>query len=179
MVRANDITGKVLKALKKYKYAVLILLLGIALLLLPSSSKKETKTQATEVPQTTAEDNTYAAQTEQRLTEMLSNIEGAGKVEVMLTLRTGSRTRYLTDTQNSEETSDSGTQRTSEQKTVILSEGSAYDKAAVSAVDYPLFQGALIVSEGADSASVKLALTQAVAALTGLSSDQITVVKMK
>ena len=75
MVRANDITGKVLKALKKYKYAVLILLLGIALLLLPSSSKKETKTQATEVPQTTAEDNTYAAQTEQRLTEMLSNIK--------------------------------------------------------------------------------------------------------
>ncbi len=178
MVRANEITGKVLKVLKKYKYAVLILLLGIALLLLPSS-KKETQTQTAEAPQTTADDDTYAAQTEQRLTEMLSNIEGAGKVEVMLTLRTGSRTRYLTDTQNSEETSDSGTQRTSEQKTVILSEGSAYDKAAVSAVDYPLFQGALIVSEGADSASVKLALTQAVAALTGLSSDQITVVKMK
>ena len=178
MVRANDITRKVLKILKKYKFAVLILLLGIALLLLPSS-QKETKTQTTEAPQTTEDDDAYAAQTEQRLTEMLSNIEGAGKVEVMLTLRTGSRTRYLTDTQNSEETSDSGTQRTSEQKTVILSEGSAYDKAAVSAVDYPLFQGALIVSEGADSASVKLALTQAVAALTGLSSDQITVVKMK
>ncbi|MGM9553688.1 MAG: hypothetical protein ACI3V2_05235 [Faecousia sp.] len=178
MVRANEITGKVLKVLKKYKYAVLILLLGIALLLLPSS-KKETQTQTAEAPQTTADDDAYAAETEQRLTEMLSNIEGAGKVEVMLTLRTGSRTRYLTDTQNSEETSDSGTQRTSEQKTVILSEGSAYDKAAVSAVDYPLFQGALIVSEGADSASVKLALTQAVAALTGLSSDQITVVKMK
>lgn len=178
MVRANEITGKVLKVLKKYKYAVLILLLGIALLLLPSS-KKETQTQTAEAPQTTADDDTYAAQTEQRLTEMLSKIDGAGRVEVMLTLRTGSRTRYLTDTQNSEETSESGTQRTSEQKTVILSEGSAYDKAAVSAVDYPLFQGALIVSEGADSASVKLALTQAVAALTGLSSDQITVVKMK
>lgn len=178
MVRANEITAKALKALKKYKYAVLILLLGIALLLLPSG-KKETKTQIAEVPQTAADDDTYAAQTEQKLTLLLSKIEGAGKVEVMLTLRTGSRTRYLTDTQNSEETSDSGTQRTSEQKTVILSEGSAYDRAAVSAVDYPLFQGALIISEGADSASVKLALTQAVAALTGLSSDQITVVKMK
>lgn len=177
MVRANEITGKVLKVLKKYKYAVLILLLGIALLLLPSS-KKETQT-ASETVQTETDDDAYAALTEQRLTEMLSKIEGAGRVEVMLTLRTGSRTRYQTDAQNSEETSDSGTKHASEQKTVILSEGSAYDKAAVSAVDYPLFQGALIVSEGADSASVKLALTQAVAALTGLSSDQITVVKMK
>lgn len=177
MVRANEITAKLLKAVKKYKYALLILLLGIALLLLPSG-KKETQTP-TEAAQTAVEDDTYAALTEQRLTEILSKIEGAGRVEVMLTLRTGSRTRYQTDTQNSEETSDSGTQRESEQKTVILSEGSAYDKAAVSAVDYPLFQGALVVSEGADSASVKLALTQAVAALTGLSSDQITVVKMK
>ena len=177
MVRVNEITGKLLKAAKKYKYALLILLLGVALLLLPSG-KKEAQTQ-NEPADTVTDDKAYAAVTEQRLTEMLSKIEGAGRVEVMLTLRTGTRTRYQTDTQNSEESSDSGTQRSSEQKTVILSEGSAYDKAAVSAVDYPLFQGALIVSEGADSASVKLALTQAVAALTGLSSDQITVVNLK
>lgn len=37
--------------------------------------------------------------------------------------------------------------------------------------------GAVIVCEGGDSASVRLQLTQAVAALTGLSSDRITVVK--
>ena len=116
---------------------------------------------------------------EQRLTDMLSKIDGAGRVEVMLTLRTGSRTRFQTDTQTSEDTGAEESRRSEERKTVILSEGSAYDKAAVSAVDYPLFQGALIVSEGADTASVRLALTQAVAALTGLSSDQITVVKMK
>lgn len=177
MVRANDMTRKLLQAIKKYKYALLILLLGIALLLLPSG-KKETKTQS-EPTKAAADDDAYAALTEQRLTEMLSKIQGAGRVEVMLTLRRGSRTQYQSDTQNSEETSDDGTRRASEQKTVILSEGSAYDKAAVSAVDYPLFQGALVVSEGADTASVKLALMQAVSALTGLSSDQITVVKMK
>ncbi len=177
MAHLNEFTGKLLKALKKYKYAVLILLLGIALLLLPSG-KKQPQTQG-EPAHTEFNDDTYATLTEQRLTQILSNIEGAGRVEVMLTLRTGSRTRYQTDTQSSEDITDGGKQRSDEQKTVILSEGSAYDKAAVSAVDYPLFQGALIVSDGADTASVKLALLQAVSALTGLSSDQITVVKMK
>ena len=37
--------------------------------------------------------------------------------------------------------------------------------------------GAVIVCEGADSAAVRLQLTQAVAALTGLSADRIAVVK--
>ncbi len=37
--------------------------------------------------------------------------------------------------------------------------------------------GAVIVCEGGDSAAVRLQLTQAVSALTGLSADRITVVK--
>ena len=44
---------------------------------------------------------------------------------------------------------------------------------------YPEYRGALVVAQGADNAAIKLAITQAVAGLTGLSSDKITVVKMK
>ena len=178
MAHLNDLGGRLAKMLKKYKYAALVLLLGIALLLLPSGKSKK-EVQDSKTVSAELDDDGYAALTEQRLTQMLSQIDGAGRVEVMLTLRTGGRTRYQTDTQLSESTTEDGTQKSEERKTVILSEGSAYDKAAVAAVDYPLFQGALILSEGADSASVKLALIQAVSALTGLSSDQITVVKMK
>ena len=61
---------------------------------------------------------------------------------------------------------------------MILSEGSAYDKAAVSAVRYPQFQGAVVVCQGADRPSVRLDIINAVSALTGLGSDRITVVKM-
>lgn len=42
---------------------------------------------------------------------------------------------------------------------------------------YPRFVGALIVCEGGDRADVQLNVTQAVSALTGLSSDRITVVR--
>ena len=42
---------------------------------------------------------------------------------------------------------------------------------------YPVFQGALVVCEGADQAQVRLAMTQAVSALTGLGTDRITICK--
>lgn len=173
MERVNKLSKTILAGLKKYKYAVLILLLGIALMLLPFGKKEETT--ETEVQVETLSDEAYAQALEQRLEDMLCQVSGAGQVRVMLTLQTGSRTEYQTDTQ----ISDSETQSQEERKTVILSEGSAYDKAAVSAVQYPRFQGALILCQGADQSTVRLSLVNAVAALTGLSSGQITVIKMK
>ena len=173
MERVNELPKKILAGLKKYKYAVLVLLLGIALMLLPFGKKEETT--ETEVQVETLSDEAYAQTLEQRLEDMLCQVSGAGQVRVMLTMQTGSRTEYQTDTQ----ISDSETQSQEERKTVILSEGSAYDKAAVSAVQYPRFQGALILCQGADQSTVRLSLVNAVAALTGLSSGQITVIKMK
>ena len=152
------------KHLKRYKYALLVLLLGMALLLIPKE-KEEVQTPVVQ------EQEDYATQMELRLTDILSNIEGVGKVEVALTLERGSYTHYHQDLQQSE--------NAEERKTVILSEGSAYDKAAVTTVDYPRFQGALIVCQGGGNATVQLRLVEAVAALTGLRSDKITVVKMK
>lgn len=169
----NKLSKTILAGLKKYKYAVLVLLLGIALMLLPFGKKEEAP--EAEVQEDTLTDEAYAQALEQRLEDMLCQVSGAGQVRVMLTLQTGSRTEYQTDTQ----ISDSETQSQEERKTVILSEGSAYDKAAVSAVQYPRFQGALILCQGADQSTVRLSLVNAVAALTGLSSGQITVIKMK
>lgn len=173
MERVNKLSKTILAGLKKYKYAVLVLLLGIALMLLPFGKKEEAP--EAEVQEDTLTDEAYAQALEQRLEDMLCQVSGAGQVRVMLTLQTGSRTEYQTDTQ----ISDSETQSQEERKTVILSEGSAYDKAAVSAVQYPRFQGALILCQGADQSTVRLSLVNAVAALTGLSSGQITVIKMK
>ncbi len=175
MAKVNDLPKKLLEFLKKYKYAALILLLGIALLLLPQSSGEDPKEIIQE--ENVITDEEYANQMEQRLIQMLTQIEGAGQVQVMLTLERGSLTEYQTDLQLS--SNGESQQKSEERKTVILSEGSAYDKAAISAVEYPRFLGALIVCQGADQPTVRLNLIDAVSALTGLSSDQITVVKMK
>ena len=158
---------KLWQGLKKYRYAALVLLLGLALLLLPGGKKTTQKSNAA----ASAAQTDYAAETERRLQQ----IAGAGQVSVMLTLETGERVEYQTDVQASSD----GAQSSESRKTVILSEGSSYDKAAVAATTYPRFQGALIVCEGADSAAVRLRLLEAVSAVTGLSTDRITVVKMR
>ena len=42
---------------------------------------------------------------------------------------------------------------------------------------YPTYRGALVVCQGADRAEVRLAVTEAVTALTGLTADRVTVAK--
>ena len=166
----KQILEKSIMVIKKYKYVVLVLLIGVVLLMIPSGEKEQTVQQEAQM-----DDSAYVAMVEQELCDMLAKVKGAGKVEVMLTMQYGSRTEYQTDTQVTNDTDRSSQER----KTVILSEGSAYDKAAVSATRYPQFQGALVICQGADVPSVKLDILNAVSALTGLGTDRITVVKMK
>ena len=64
---------KLWQGLKKYRYAALVLLLGLALLLLPGGKKTQKSAAAPTTVQTD-----YAAETERRLTQMLQQIAGAG-----------------------------------------------------------------------------------------------------
>ena len=120
-VKAFDM-APVMKALAKSKYVIAVLLLGLVLILLPRGSDTTAAAEgdplaATGVP--LAEEN-------RRLAELLTQITGVGRAQVLL----------------------SG-------------------------------NGAVVVCDGADSARLRLEITQAVSALTGLSSDKIAVVKRK
>lgn len=159
---------KGLSLIKKYKYVAIVLLVGLALLVMPTGKEEKT------VPVTQNTDEEYIEKIEARLCDMLGRINGAGQVRLMLTPQYGSRTEYHSDLHTEQDENSTSEDR----KTVILSTGSAYDKAAVSAVRYPQFQGALVVCQGADDPAVRLDIVNAVSALTGLGSDRITVVKM-
>ena len=169
--------SKVWNVMKKYKYAVLLLLVGIGLLLLPSSESEEKKTvsesNANLIP------SEYEKEIERRLEQTLSQIEGVGKVKVFLTLKQGEETHYLADESRRTDTKDGASSTEISEKSVIISKGSSYDEPMITRTDYPLFQGALIVCEGGGDAQIKLQLTQAISALINLSSNQITILKMK
>ena len=135
-------------------------LLGLLLLLWPTGSRRET------VKTETAASGFSLAETEEKLEALLCQIDGAGAVDVMLTLADGGEAVYQVD----ETVRDGGR----EEQTVLA------DKAPVLVqTRQPRFQGAVVVCEGADCAAVKLAVTEAVASLTGLGSGKIAVVKMK
>lgn len=177
-----NLPGQLPALLDRYKLPLLILLLGVGLMLWPSkedTSVAPTPTQALSEPEPADEGEAYRAKTERELEALLTQVDGAGKVRVMLTLRSGPSSHYLTDrTQTSVSESDRHSESV-EEKTVILNRGSAYNEPAVVSRAYPVFQGALIVAEGGADAQVRYQLSAAVAGLLGLGADQITVVKMK
>lgn len=158
---------KMIKGAEKYKYTVLILVLGIILLCVPFGDRQE---QTVPLPQTDEEKDDMEA----RLRAILTQIEGAGEVEVLLSYETGITHIYQEDTKESL----SGDTAQTERKTVLISQSGAEEPVKMKKV-YPTYRGALVVCQGADKASVRLAVTRAVAGLTGLGSDHICVIKMK
>lgn len=169
------------KKLGQYKYPLLILALGALLVLWPfgGSKKQEITVQPQTVQLPSVEEESYVERTEQRLSKILSGISGAGKVEVMLTVRGSDITYFQTDNESASEQADGSSRTSAQYKTVILSGSGEYDKPAVIKTEYPAFQGALIVCQGAEDAAVRLALVNAVSSLLGLGTDKISVVKMK
>lgn len=163
------------RRLGKFRYPLLVLLLGLILLILPGHQEDEAvrQTEST-TPVTDATDDQSAE--ECRLAELLSRVEGAGKVEVMLSIHSGEEILYQKDTRT--ERDESGNEQL-EETTVLYGSGSGTESALVRQRLAPVYQGAVILCQGAEDPNVKLALVEAVSDLTGLSTDRITVIKMK
>ena len=160
-----------LEGFSKYKYIALVVLIGLVLLFWPTESGTQTEMQK----QQTQHTEVVGGQLEQKLEKILSQIDGVGDCSVMLTTAAGPETIYQMNT--SRQTSSDG--QTEEMSTALISQGSSSEEPLVVQQRNPVYPGALIVCSGAGSASVRLAVVDAVADLTGLGADQISVIKMK
>lgn len=149
--------------LKRYRYGVLVLLIGLGLMLLPTAQK-----QSAPVAADREEASMPAAE---ELEQILGHIQGVGKVKVLLTQAAGEITVYQ---KNMDQGSDS-----LREDTVLITDGSRQEQGLIRQVLPPQYQGAVIVCQGGDRASVRLDIIEAVSALTGLTSDKIRVLKMK
>ena len=154
---------------KKYRFVILIILVGVILMLLPTG--KKTQTEKKTAPAT--EEDFSLEVVEEKMTDTLSHIQGVGKIRVMLTLKSGSQLHLAEDISQSDKEND--TRYDSE--TVTINRGSGNQEVIVTNQIYPTYQGAVIVCQGAEQSSVRLAITEAVSALTGLSTDKISIVK--
>ena len=132
------------KLLGRYQYVLLVLAAGVLLLLLPLGDDSPAPFSA------------------------LSQIQGAGEAQVVLTLKSGSRQVMAQDTQR-------GADGDSSSATVTLGRGSGSQEVVPLQTLAPQFQGALVVCPGGGDPEVCLQIVQAVSALTGLGSDRISV----
>ena len=164
----DRLVQKVKASWSQYQLVWLVILAGLVLLCLPTGG------QDRESPEEAVVSSDFdLAQTEERLSQALSKIHGAGEVTVVLTVANGPRQILAQDeTRNGEE----GEERT---ETVVLNRGSGYQETVTIQEVYPRYQGALLVCPGGDDPSIRLQLTQAMSALTGLGADKISISKGK
>lgn len=163
---------KLLRSVGKYKYIFLVICVGILLLVLPDGTKETEVQQSAKIG---IEEDFSVEALEQKLEETLGEIDGAGKVSVMLTVQSGTK-RVLAQDGRMEQ-SEGETQR--ETETVVVSSGSGKQETVLIQQIYPQFQGALVVSSGGADPAVRLRLTEAISALTGLGADKISICKGK
>ena len=153
----------------RYKYAALVALIGAVLLLWPSGTVRTDGTSRAE----TAESGNIQAELE----EILGTIQGVGQVRVMLTVDSDGERQLAQDTELTYSGATEAPEDYSRRSETVLVDAGSNDEVVVTRQVYPTYRGALVVCQGGDQAAVKLAVTEAVAALTGLTADRITVAK--
>ena len=165
-------TEGVRKQWDRYKYAALVVLIGAGLLLWPSG-KRNTSTSSVSA----AEEETTAETIQAEMEEILGQISGVGQVRVMLTADTDGERQLARDTELTYRGEPTAPEDYSARSETVLTDGGEGDAPVVTRRVYPTYRGALVVCQGGDQPQVRLAVTEAVSALTGLSADRIAVAK--
>lgn len=165
-----DIAAKVTQVIKKYRYVILIFAVGLLLMILPGKDTEDQQSHDVYLGEETTE-----LSTAEELAQLLSSIEGAGKVRIMLTVAEGEETLYQTNESNS---IGSGSEN-EKSDTVIITDSDRNETGLIRQINPPEYLGAVVVCQGADSPVVRLAIIDAVSKITGLGTDRISVLKMK
>ncbi|MFA5675190.1 MAG: hypothetical protein WDA65_01595 [Christensenellales bacterium] len=170
---------------KKIQYLIIILIVIVILAIyFASAGEAQPKAEPLDKPQavTISGDNDV----EHKLKCILSRIEGAGEVEVMITYETGTEIvpaiSVDTQTTTKTDTRDGGASTTDTQNTqseIVTIGGSGGSSALVIKEKSPIVKGVIVVAQGADDIAVKLNLLKAVQTILNVGPHQVDVYKMK
>lgn len=153
---------------KKIRVLTIIIIVAVIIALYTS----------TIAPQTSQISTDPGAGMEARFAQILSSVEGAGKVEVIINYASTSEKVPAMLTQSSSQTrSDGGntTQNSSQESQEVAKSG---QEAFILKENLPEVQGVVIVAQGAGNPAVRIALTDAAKTLFSLDLSKITVLKM-
>ena len=174
----NELTEILRNRLKTIPHTRLIVILGIAGMvlillsgLLPDKKERGAPAESPAEPAAAAQE-IYRAELENRLTALLSDMEGAGTVKVMVTLGGSAEQVYAEEVKVSR----SG-DRSQTESAPVLSRVSGDESALITETKAPPVQGAVILCTGGDHAAVRERITNAVSALLGIPQSQIYVGK--
>lgn len=164
------------------KWIVAAGLLGMLLIFLsefwPNNSQQASTSQAV-----TSEE--FVQQLEQRLTEVVGNIEGAGQNKVMVTLENGVQYVYATEQKtgsNRVEDTGSASNRVSQQddaeeSVIVVDAENGRNGLLVTELE-PIVKGVVVVCEGGDREEVRQRVSDAVTTALNITSKRVYVTKL-
>ncbi|MDD5944638.1 MAG: hypothetical protein PUD43_02810 [Clostridia bacterium] len=176
--RKGRLTGDILAAVV---FGAVLILAGD--MLFDKGQKQETENTAE-----AAEPADYVSELEEKTEKLLSQVEGAGNVDVMITLKSGAETVYAEEnkksTSETEENASQGDSRgilseTEESTVMTISNGDGSTSPVIIKEMTADISGIVIVAEGGDSIIVKDSLIRAAQALFDVPANKVEVFKMK
>ena len=131
------------------------------------------------------EQEQYIKEMEAKAESLLSGVNGAGQVKVMITLRASSeqvvgKDMPVTRSQTSEQDSQGGSRMGSEFATedaTVYRKGNGYEEPYVVKTLSPSVEGVVVVAEGAGNGEVSKNLSEAVQILFGVEAHRVKVLK--
>ena len=131
------------------------------------------------------EQEQYIKEMEAKAESLLSGVNGAGQVKVMITLRASSeqvveKNIPVTRSQTSEQDSQGGSRMVSEFATedaTVYRKGNGYEEPYVVKTLSPSVEGVVVVAEGAGNGEVSKNLSEAVQILFGVEAHRVKVLK--
>ena len=192
----SDTAVKIRKVFEHLKHGkvkkdqlLIVFLVGILLLVIsiPAGTKK-TLANSSKSSVGTTKQSEYTAYMEERLERILSQIDGAGQVQVMITWKSDGekvveKDRKSNEENVSEQDSQGGSRTTSShdtQETTVYNSGSStsgVQEPYVSKELSPQAQGVIVIAPGGDDAVVVKNITEAVQALFEIDTHKIRIMK--
>lgn len=179
--------NRIIVWLRENRKASIFVLAGLLLLVLtiPTNNGEKKETGAKEVSYEQEEED-YGKELEKQLEEILSNVEGVGKIKVMITLKNSKEQVINKDTsfrsdRNSEEIENEKTENEvieqGEETILVQMDG---NQVPYVVKEYsPTVEGVLIIAQGGDDPNIKVALIEASTVLLNVPSHKVSVLKME
>lgn len=156
--------------------------------LIGDSRKEDFSMENSDVDLVQNKDEQYIVSLENRVEELLNNMDGVGKVEVMITLKASreyvvEKDSPVTHKSVVEADAQGGNRNTSENQTdettIYTTDAEGNKIPYVIKINEPEIQGITVVAQGGGNPTLKSEITSVLSALFSLDAHKIMVVKMK
>ncbi len=156
----------------------IILLVALGIIVLLSGILSGVSEEKAEISDNEYNSSRYIEETQKELEALLSQISGAGKVRVMISLENAYENVYATGQSTKAERDETAKKQENTEEYIIVKTGSNTEECLIVKVYEPKIKGVAVIAQGAGNTTVEKAITDTVCALFDISTQKVSVEKM-